>query len=75
MLPLPLSGVSSLFGTEGQYGEVDGQGATVRLRPADGMAGDGDARVLQQPRGVVATSDAYIVADTGNHRIVRIAKR
>lgn len=47
--------------------------------PASGevstLAGDGSARVLQMPRGVLVTPDGYIVADTGNHRIVRIRRQ
>ncbi|MEY4582716.1 MAG: hypothetical protein RL701_7419, partial [Pseudomonadota bacterium] len=44
----------------------------------DGMStiagGHGSTRELFLPRGVLVTKDSYIVADTGNHRVVRIRK-
>jgi hypothetical protein len=30
---------------------------------------------LQSPRGVVVSSKGYIVADTGNHRIVLVPRK
>jgi sugar lactone lactonase YvrE len=46
--------------------------------PASGqvqtLAGDGSARSLQMPRGVIVDERGYLVADTGNHRIVRVPR-
>jgi streptogramin lyase len=96
---------SEIAGSSQHFGDSDGASGDARLRPADGIALDGERLVftdsanhklrqldlrsgyvttiagsgvsahdLQMPRGVLVTPDAYIVADTGNHRIVRIAR-
>lgn len=93
-------------GVDGKFGDLDGDAQQTRLRPADGIAMDGDSVVftdsanhklrrydpdsktvttlagssanvsdLQSPRGVIVTNKGYIVADTGNHRIVRVARK
>lgn len=97
---------TDLAGSFSRFGDADGASGDARLRPADGIALDGDRLVftdsanhklrqldlrtgyvttiagsgvsahdLQMPRGVLVTSDGYIVADTGNHRIVHVARR
>jgi sugar lactone lactonase YvrE len=47
-------------------------------RPDSGVVtlagGEGSTLDLQMPRGVVSTPDGYLVADTGNHRIVRVRR-
>lgn len=94
------------MGVDGKFGDLDGDAQQTRLRPADGIAMDGDSVVftdsanhklrrydpdsktvttlagssanvsdLQSPRGVIVTNKGYIVADTGNHRIVRVARK
>ena len=99
------AGAETAVGMGGVFGDVDGNAQQTRLRPADGIAMDGDAvvftdsanhklrrydpgsntvttlagssanvRELQSPRGVIVTDEGYIVADTGNHRIVRVAR-
>jgi sugar lactone lactonase YvrE len=97
-------GLSTVAGQFNAFGDDDGDAAHARLRPADGIAVDGDRVVftdsanhklrvwrqdsgvqtlaggrgsvdeLQAPRGVLVAPDGYIVADTGNHRIVRVRR-
>jgi sugar lactone lactonase YvrE len=97
-------GLDTVAGQFNAFGDADGAAADARLRPADGIALDGDRVVftdsanhklrvwqqdtgvltlagsdgttleLQAPRGVLVAPDGYIVADTGNHRIVRVRR-
>lgn len=99
---------------QGLAGDVGGPRGDARLRPADGLAVDGDYLIvsdsanfkvrrialagnhavttlagdgragtgvgdgqhthLVNPRGLIVTPSGYVVADSGNHRIVRIAR-
>jgi sugar lactone lactonase YvrE len=36
---------------------------------------NGNASELQMPRGVIVTPKSYLIADTGNHRIVRVPRK
>jgi sugar lactone lactonase YvrE len=97
-------GLDTVAGQFNAFGDDDDDAAHARLRPADGIALDGDRVVftdsanhklrvwqkdtgvqtlaggrgsvdeLQAPRGVLVAPDGYIVADTGNHRIVRVRR-
>jgi sugar lactone lactonase YvrE len=96
--------LTTVAGVLNAFGDEDGDATQARLRPADGIAVDGDrvvftdsanhklrvwqqqrgvqtlagghgsTRDLQAPRGVLVAPDGYIVADTGNHRIVRVRR-
>ncbi len=106
--------VTPFVDVQGLAGDEGGPRETARLRPADGLAVDGDFLVfsdsanfkvrrvalagdhavttlagdgkagtdvgdgqhthLVNPRGLVVTPSGYVVADSGNHRIVRIAR-